>query len=258
MFTGDLLPSNHAAYSLDPFALWTAFPPSMVGRYSHDYYGSSATSRRQQRTVRLPQARGLGGHRRDASHVHHRPVGRVGAQLYPGGLAARYRNTARDLDRPSEYRTGETVLNRYQDRATSTAHSRQFPGCCQVSGLLTLVRLLRLSALLPHPTRWRRAVARSSGAAPALHHTSGLGLPLSFTRPLRRSDVGPFIPPGHMAPRGAHASLATSRLAVVRWSRPGFFSPRSSSHVATPAGVLGLHEMQEPSRVRQVLGPLRF
>ena len=183
----------------------------MVGRYSHDYYGSSATSRRQQRTVRLPQARGLGGHRRDASHVHHRPVGRVGAQLYPGGLAARYRNTARDLDRPSEYRTGETVLNRYQDRATSTAHSRQFPGCCQVSGLLTLVRLLRLSALLPHPTRWRRAVARSSGAAPALHHTSGLGLPLSFTRPLRRSEVGPFIPPGHMAPRGAHVHLATSR-----------------------------------------------
>ncbi len=56
MFTGDLLPSNHAAYSLDPFALWTAFPPSMVGRYSHDYYGSSATPRRQQRTVRLPRS----------------------------------------------------------------------------------------------------------------------------------------------------------------------------------------------------------
>ena len=72
VFTGDLLPSSHAACSLDPFALWTAFPSSPVRRYSHDYYGSSATSRRQQRTVRLPRTHqlGFGGHRRDASHVH--------------------------------------------------------------------------------------------------------------------------------------------------------------------------------------------
>src|ERR687897_226647 len=62
VFTGDLLPSNDAAYSLDPFTLWTAFPPSSVGRDSHDYYGSSATPRRQQRTVRLPRTRGSGGH----------------------------------------------------------------------------------------------------------------------------------------------------------------------------------------------------
>jgi hypothetical protein len=42
--------------------------------------------------------------------------------------------------------------------------SRQFRGCCPVSGLHALVRLLRLSALLPHPARWRRTAARSSGA----------------------------------------------------------------------------------------------
>jgi hypothetical protein len=28
---------------LCPFALWTALPPSLVGRYSHDYYGHSVT-----------------------------------------------------------------------------------------------------------------------------------------------------------------------------------------------------------------------
>jgi hypothetical protein len=117
VFTGDLPPTNHAAYSLDPFALWTAFPPSSVGRDSHDYYESSATPRRQQRTVRLPQAQGLGGHRRDASHVHHQPVGRVGAQLYPGGIAARYRNTPRDLARPSNKRADETVPSEQRDRA---------------------------------------------------------------------------------------------------------------------------------------------
>ena len=47
----------------------------------------------------------------------HRPVGRVGAQLYPGGIAARYRNTARGLDRPSENRSAETVRSEQRDRA---------------------------------------------------------------------------------------------------------------------------------------------
>jgi len=44
----------HAANLLDPFALWTAFPSSMVGRDSHDYYGSYAPSRRHQPTTSLP------------------------------------------------------------------------------------------------------------------------------------------------------------------------------------------------------------
>jgi hypothetical protein len=70
-----------------------AFPAS-------EYYGSSATPRRQQRTVRLPQPRRVGGHRRSASHVHCQPVGRVGVQLYPCGIAARHRNTPHGLARP--------------------------------------------------------------------------------------------------------------------------------------------------------------
>jgi hypothetical protein len=74
--------------------MWPAFPAS-------EYYGSSATPRRQQRTVHLPQTpKGFGGHHRSASHVHHDPVGRVGTQLYPCGIAARHRNTPRSLPRP--------------------------------------------------------------------------------------------------------------------------------------------------------------
>jgi hypothetical protein len=47
-----------------------------------------------------------------------------------------------------------------------TTHSRQFRGCCPVSGLQPLVSVsLRLSASLPHPARWRRTVARWSRAA---------------------------------------------------------------------------------------------
>jgi hypothetical protein len=112
VFTGELLPSSRAAYSLDPFAMWPAFPAA-------DYYGSSATPRRQRRTVRLPCTRhgGSGGHRRGASHVHHQPVGRVGAQLYPGGIAARYRNTPRGLARPISKRADETVPTNNRDRA---------------------------------------------------------------------------------------------------------------------------------------------
>jgi hypothetical protein len=44
-------------------------------------------------------------------------LSRVGDQLYPGGIAARYRNTARDLDRPNEKRSAETIPIDNEDRA---------------------------------------------------------------------------------------------------------------------------------------------
>jgi hypothetical protein len=81
--------------------MWPAFPAS-------EYYGPSATPRQQQRTVRLPEPTGLDGHHRDASHVHHAPVGRVGAQLYPCGIAARHRNTPHSLARANINSTDKT------------------------------------------------------------------------------------------------------------------------------------------------------
>jgi hypothetical protein len=165
----------------------------------------------------------------------HRPVGRVGAQLYPGGIAARYRNTARGLVRPISNQTNETVPNDNRDRAPQQPIAASFRGCCPVSGLQALVCLLRLSALLPHPARWRQTVARSSGAAPALRRTSGLRLPHSFSRPLRRPGARPLTPPGHMAPRGALLSLWKRRsLAPCRAScRCG----RRLSHKAPPSSL---------------------
>jgi hypothetical protein len=44
----------HAANLLDPFALWTAFPSSVVGRDAHDYYESYAPSIWHQLTTSLP------------------------------------------------------------------------------------------------------------------------------------------------------------------------------------------------------------
>ena len=63
--------------------MWPAFPAS-------DYYESSARSPGHQPTTGLPAA-GLAGRRggrlEDGSHVHHLPVGRIGAQLFPCSIA---------------------------------------------------------------------------------------------------------------------------------------------------------------------------
>jgi hypothetical protein len=54
------------------------------------------------------------------------PVGRVGAQLYPGDIAARYRNTPRGLARPSDKRADETVLSSNKDRASQQPIAASF------------------------------------------------------------------------------------------------------------------------------------
>ena len=161
-----------------------------MGRDCHDYYGSSATPRRQQRTVRLPRTRGFGGHRRGASHVHHQPVGRVGAQLYPGGIVARYRNTARDLNGPTNNQAAKTVPSNNEDRAPQQPITASFGAGALYRGFKHwFVSYAFLPCYRTRPAGGK-TVARSSGAAPALHLTSGIRLPLSFSRPLRRPEVG--------------------------------------------------------------------
>lgn len=68
--------------------------------------------------MRLPRTpQGSAGTARALPTFTHRPLGRVGAQLYPGGIAAGYRNTARGLDHPNGNRSAETILMGKQDRA---------------------------------------------------------------------------------------------------------------------------------------------
>ena len=63
--------------------MWPAFPAS-------DYYGGSVPSPSRQPTAGLPVA-ALGGRREgrlgNGSHVHHVPVDRMGAQLFPCSIA---------------------------------------------------------------------------------------------------------------------------------------------------------------------------
>jgi hypothetical protein len=72
-------PCSFAANSLDPFALWPAFPASTAGRHTCDYYGSSAPPWQHRSATDLPadqQAAGRGGDRQDGSHVHSATVRR--------------------------------------------------------------------------------------------------------------------------------------------------------------------------------------
>jgi hypothetical protein len=150
----------------DTFALWTTLPPCPVGRDSHDYYGSSATPRRQRRTVRLPQTQGSGGHRRGASHVHsstgrqgRRPAVPRGHRRAPPQHGARPHPSEREPD-------GQDGPHRERGPSVPTAHSRQFLAGDESRGFNPLVSVsLRLSALLADPARWRRTAPTSSRAA---------------------------------------------------------------------------------------------
>ena len=69
--------------------------------------------------MRLPRTqKGSAGTAGTSPTFTHMPVGRVGAQLYPGDIAARYRNTARGLARPTRNRADETALRKNKDRAS--------------------------------------------------------------------------------------------------------------------------------------------
>jgi hypothetical protein len=161
VFTGDLLPSDRAAGSLDPFALQAAFPPSLVGRHSYDYYWSP------------PRPDGHSG-------PCPCPNPRRGRRAPPGPFPRSL--IRRSAGSPPSCTPGASSRATATPRATSTAR----PAATRSRRAPNRNRCVRLSALLPHPARRRQTLARSSTAAPVLHRTSGIRLPLSFSRPLRQ------------------------------------------------------------------------
>jgi len=139
VFTGDLLPSNHAAYSLDPFALWTALPPSPV-----------ALLPRLLRVLRHAPAATADGAPAPTPRVRRAPperfprspsTGRQGRRpaLPRGHRRAAPRHAARPRP-PDQQTSGRDGPEQQPGPSTPTAHSRQFRGWSQVSGLPPLVR----------------------------------------------------------------------------------------------------------------------
>jgi hypothetical protein len=111
-----------------PSPLWTAFPPSLVARDCHDYYGSSDDPGGNSGRCACPEPTNTGsaGTAGMSPTFTHMPVGRVGAQLYPGDIAARYRNTARGLAHPTKNKMGETALSNNKDRASQQPIAANF------------------------------------------------------------------------------------------------------------------------------------
>jgi hypothetical protein len=134
----------------------------------------------------------------------HTPVGRVGAQLYPGGIAAVYRNTPHGLARPIGKRADETIPNDKRDRAPQQPIAASFGAAVLYRGFNHWYRFPY--AFLPC---YR---TRPAGGGPLLDCRGRLPpnaappasvLPSSFFRPSRRPGARSRTPPGCMAPRGA-------------------------------------------------------
>jgi hypothetical protein len=165
-----------------------------------------------------PEPEGSAGTAGTLPTFTHQPVGRVGAQLYPGGIAMPHRNTRHDPTRPKVGRPGRSpattrtehlgspqppVSGLLRDIGASNTGSSPTPSCLATAhGLLAADRCSIVRGCSRPPPHLRHQTA------PQLH------------RPLRRPAAGPFIPPGHMALRGALLLCATDESQV----RLRFFS----------------------------------
>ena len=183
--------------------MWTAFP-------SPDYYGPSAPLRSHQPTAGLPVfvlAARRGGQPRSGSHVHHVPVGRVGAQLCRCGLATATPQTfavASDAGINSRRRSRLLVNGVDAHHCPARIH--------QVGAGSTLERVQPLvhsrCAFLPcltDPDRLAvpaRPVVVRAASRPPLHLQGQAAL--SFTGLLRQPGAAGLSPAaGDTAPRGA-------------------------------------------------------
>jgi hypothetical protein len=124
------------------------------------------------------------------------PVGRVGAELYPGDVAARYRNRPRGLTHPTRKRAGETAPSEYEDRASRQPIATSFGAGDEYRGFNHWYRF---------PTPFCLASGPGALAADRSYIVEGRlspdaappapVLPSSFSRPLRRPGAGPHTRP---------------------------------------------------------------
>jgi hypothetical protein len=163
-----------------------------------DYYEGSVTVLGRQPTVGLPVATLVGqrgGRLRTVSHVHHAPVGGVGAQLCPCSIAT-------GTPQAFPVASGPAKNDRPSSRPRHLAgpvhcHSGHPPGCsrrCRLRGFETLVPHVHLPALLagPGPSGSAWPVPSLSRLLSALSRTSGVRLPSASPACCDRPAVEPF------------------------------------------------------------------
>jgi hypothetical protein len=202
--------------------MWPALPAA-------EYYGDSATPRCHQPTAGLPAAvlaaRREGRHP-SASHVHCVPVGRGGAQLFPGSLAT---------GTPQAFPVASLVAKDVTFGVAARHAAVRRPACAAdrpTSARFEPARRLRgfhhwftrrytVLPCLPNPGRLavptRPVVVR---AAPTLPGASQAGLPSASAGLLRQPSGGSFTPPrSHSA--SWRTPLSACSLAGRRRGRPG-------------------------------------
>ena len=201
-----------------PFAMWPAFPTS-------DYYGGSAPSRAISRRRACPPPAWLAGGEGDPGTVPTftiAPVDGVGAQLFPCSLATGTPQTFPVASRPA-------TSHRPRSRPPSTSGGRALlpgpdpPGwsrCHRLRGFHRWFLTYTFPSRLPDPGRLavptRPVVVR---AAPTLPRASRVRLPPASPACCDSPAVGPFTPPGHMAPRGAPPHQPSSTRSRPRQGR---------------------------------------
>ena len=141
------------------------------------------------------------------SHVHHAPVDGGGAQLFPCSLATGTPQAFPVASGPADASTGLGVARPAVGWACTAARpiSTRLEPVASLEGVPPLVHSrYTFPSRLPGPGRLavptRPVVVR---AAPTLPCASRVRLPPASPACCDRPEVGPFIPPGNMAPRGA-------------------------------------------------------
>jgi hypothetical protein len=167
------------ATSLLPSVLRVRWDPSPCGRLSRPRSTTVPPPRPGSNSGRCacPSPQGLDGHHQDASHVHHAPVGRVGAQLYPCGITARHPTHRTASPAPTSIARTRRPPSQTEDEHRDSPQP-PVPELVTDRGASTTGSVsLHLSALLARPGRWRRPVGTLSGLLPPKPLTSGVRLP---------------------------------------------------------------------------------
>src|ERR687892_1469249 len=192
----------------------------------------------------------------NGSHVHHQPVDGIGAQLFPcsprhGYAAVLHRDPRTDL-RDVDNGVGQLTLE-----ATDALHYRprstRFEPVPDLRGFHHwFLHSYTSPSCLPDPSRLavpaRPVVVE---AAPTRPCTSRVRLPPASATCCDRPQVGPFTPPGCLAPRGApRSSGSPSSLGVTAHADDG---SRSGSPPPGPARQPAAASGPPPRRQSAVL-----
>ena len=178
--------------------MWSAFPTS-------DYYETSATSIRLQRTLLLPSPHPSGyGRLIDASHVHRVPLVGVVPSCAPAASPHAHRSPACGPDGSISKRATRWDANSRTSHALLRPRSTRFRAVDASRSVCHWFTCVTPSYLA--------CPATASGRAAVPVRCQGCSRPprqlprrtaLSFSQPLRRPGVGLVYPRGNTAPRGA-------------------------------------------------------